>query len=171
MSDDRAVTNQSVPIDSNRAAAYQLAYEEGVRALSEQQAVIDNLRTRAGLLISGAAIATSFLGGAALDRGPTAWTWIAVVFFLLVGAGVLRVLWPQTDWEYAVRPQLLISSYVEHQDPVPLALIHRDVALHMDASYLQNRGQLLRLFRDFRWASVLLTLEVLAWTVELITQS
>lgn len=81
------------------------------------------------------------------------------------------MLWPQTDWEYAVRPQLLISSYVEHQDPVPLALIHRDVALHMDASYLQNRGQLLRLFRDFRWASVLLTLEVLAWTVELITQS
>jgi hypothetical protein len=38
--------------------AYGLAFSEGVRALSEQQAVIDGFRTRSLLLLSGAAIAT-----------------------------------------------------------------------------------------------------------------
>ena len=41
---------------------YKVAYDEAVRALSEQQGVIDSLRTRAGILLSAAAITTSFLG-------------------------------------------------------------------------------------------------------------
>ena len=117
------------------AAGYELAYQEGVRALSEQQAVIDGFRTRAGLLMSGAAIATSFLGGAALDKWTTVWTWLAVGSFILLGACVLAILWPRHDWEYAVRPERLIENYVEHPDPLPLPLIHRDLALHMDNAY------------------------------------
>jgi hypothetical protein len=35
---------------------YKVAYDEAVRALSEQQGVIDSFRTRAGLLFSAAAI-------------------------------------------------------------------------------------------------------------------
>jgi hypothetical protein len=41
---------------------YRIAYDEAVRALSEQQAVIDSFRSRAGLLLSSTAITTSFLG-------------------------------------------------------------------------------------------------------------
>jgi hypothetical protein len=59
-------------------ASYELAYAEGVRALIEQQAVIDSFRTRAGLLISGAAIATSFFGQASLRDGPSLWSWLAI---------------------------------------------------------------------------------------------
>ena len=55
-------------IDPERSAAYELAYQEGVRALDEQRVVIDAFRTRAGLLLSAAAIATSFLGRAALQE-------------------------------------------------------------------------------------------------------
>lgn len=51
---------------------YKVAYEEAVRALSEQQAVIDSFRNRAGMLFSAAAIATSFLGGQALHGGNAA---------------------------------------------------------------------------------------------------
>lgn len=153
------------------AAAYELAYTEGVRALSEQQAVIDNFRTRAGLLLSGAAIATSFLGNAAIESGTTAWTWVAISLFVLLGAFVLLVLWPRRDWEYTIRPELLIENYIEHPEPLNLSEIHRDLALHMDRSYLQNRGQLLRLIRYFRLASIFLMLEVLAWVVDLIGQS
>jgi hypothetical protein len=61
---------------------YALAFSEGVRALSEQQAVIDSFRTRSGLLLSGAAIATSFLGQASLDRGTTFFTWLAIALFV-----------------------------------------------------------------------------------------
>jgi hypothetical protein len=54
------------------ASPYRIAYEEAVRALSQQHEMIDSLRTRAGLLLPAAAITTSFLGAQALDTGsPT----------------------------------------------------------------------------------------------------
>jgi hypothetical protein len=148
--------------------AYALAFGEGVRALSEQQAVIDSFRTRSGLLLSGAAIATSFLGQASLERGTSFVTWLAIGMFIVLGAAVIAILWPRGDWEYAIRPELVIANYIEHPEPLNLAGIHRDLALHMDRSYLRNRGQLLRLVWLFRSASVLLIVEILAWVVDLI---
>jgi hypothetical protein len=150
---------------------YELAFSEGVRALSEQQAVIDSFRTRSGLLLSGAAIATSFLGQAALDRGTSFFTWLAITLFATLGAAVIAILWPRNDWEYAIRPELLIANYIEHPKPLPLEQIHRDLALHMDRSYLRNRGQLLHLVWLFRAASILLTVEVVAWVVDLVVQA
>lgn len=133
------------------AAAYELAYREGVRALSEQQIVTDSFRTRAGLLLSGAAIATSFLGQAALDRGTTAFTWFAIAAFVALGGAVLGILWPRRDWEYAMRPELLIENYIEHPQPLRMPEIHRDLALHMDRSYLQNRGHSCGSLGCFGW--------------------
>ena len=142
-----------------------------MRALSEQQAVIDSFRTRSGLLLSGAAIATSFLGQASLARGTTFFTWLAVGLFVVLGAAVIAILWPRGDWEYSVRPELLITNYIEHAEPLEIPEIHRDLALHMDSSYLRNRGQLLRLVWLFRLASILLICEVVAWVVDLIIQA
>lgn len=64
---------------------YKVPYDEAVRALSEQQGVIDSFlidsfRTRAGLLLSAAAITTSFLGAQALNGGDSnlaAWLGLA----------------------------------------------------------------------------------------------
>jgi hypothetical protein len=157
------------PEDADDAAeAYELAYAEAVRALSQQQIVIDNLRTRAGVLLSGAAIATSFLGQAALRRGTTVWSWLAITAFLLLGTAILLILWPRHDWRYAIRPRALIENYIEHADSLPVPAIHRDLTLHMDDSYLRNRWQLLELVRYLRGASVLLMLEVVAWVVDLL---
>ena len=152
-------------------ASYELAYAEGVRPLIEQQAVIDSFRTRAGLLISGAAIATSFFGQASLRDGPSLWSWLAIAAFILLGLAVVLILWPRHDWQYLVRPSKVIASYIEHHEPVPLKLIHRDLALHMDAAWLANRGQLLELVLYFRAACVLLTLEVFLWVVDLVSRS
>ena len=80
--------------------AYALAFTQGVRALSEQQAVIDGFRTRSGLLLSGAAIATSFFGQASLAHGTSFFTWLAVAMFVLLGAAVIAILWPRGDWEW-----------------------------------------------------------------------
>ena len=50
----------------SRRASYELAYEEAVRMLSQQERYLDTLGMRSGVLLSAAAIATSFLGGQAL---------------------------------------------------------------------------------------------------------
>lgn len=119
---------------SNAESAYKLAYDEGVRALSQQQTVIDSFRTRAGLLLSAAAITTSFLGAQALAAGdPNLATWTALASFFFLGVACLAILWPR-EWEFTADPRDVIATYIEAEDPLPLDAIHRDLALHMEDS-------------------------------------
>lgn len=152
-------------------SAYELAYHEAVRALSQQQTVIDSFRTRAGLLLSAAAITTSFLGAQALGQGdPSLATWLALACFLGLGIGCLAILWPR-QWEFTADPRDVIATYIESDDPLPLQGIHRDLALHMEDSYRDNRGGLEQLTVYFRVASALLTLEVILWVIDLVSKT
>jgi hypothetical protein len=51
---------------------YELAYQEALRAITQQQAALESLRGRAGVLLAVAAIVTSFLGGFALGQASRA---------------------------------------------------------------------------------------------------
>jgi hypothetical protein len=56
-------------------------------------------------------------------------------------------------------------------DPLPLPMIHRDLALHMGRSASLNRTQLRWLMVAFRAGALLLMAEVIAWVIVLINQS
>jgi hypothetical protein len=53
--------------------AYLLAFDEAKRALDEQERAVFELRSRAGQLIAGAAITTSFFGGQAVRHHLHPW--------------------------------------------------------------------------------------------------
>lgn len=152
---------------------YALAYEEARRALEDQEGTVTELRARAGTLIAGAAIATSFFGGQTLT-GPriVASGWIAIACFVLLGFVVLIVLWPRHDWEFSLAPDRFIATYLEpaNGDPLDIHLIQRDLALHMGRSAELNRRQLRILMIAFRLGALLLVAEVLAWVVALYTR-
>jgi len=83
---------------TGEGALYEVAYEEASRALSEQLSLIDSFRTRAGLLLSAAAITTSVLGAQALDHGPIGYAaWAALVSFFAV-AIISLVILRQREW-------------------------------------------------------------------------
>jgi hypothetical protein len=50
----------------NEAKSYGLAFEEAGRALDAQERAVNELRSRAGVLIAAAAITTSFFGSRAI---------------------------------------------------------------------------------------------------------
>jgi hypothetical protein len=131
--------------------------------------VVDELRSRAGTLISAAAITTSFFGSQVLNRGVPPIAWVAIGAFVALGFSVLMTLWPRHDWQYALSASKLIATYVESSEngPQPLAVVHRDLALHMDASAAQNGNQLRTLMRALRIGALLLMVEVVAWVVAL----
>ena len=157
--------------DAELASAYELAYDEAVRALSQQQTVIDSFRTRAGLLLSAAAITTSFLGAQALSEGnPNVASWAALACFFGLGLAALAILWPR-QWEFTADPRDVIATYIEADEPLSLDAIRRDLALHMENSYVENRAGLERLIIYFRLASGLLTLEVILWIVDLASKT
>ena len=153
--------------DEDAANAYELAFEEAARALDAQERAVNELRSRAGVLIAAAAITTSFFG----SRGVTGdhlsgWVWAAVGTFIVVGGCVLLVLWPRSDWSFSASAADIIAEYIE-PDPVALPDVYRDLALHRAAAYDRNARQLGRLFTVFRVGLVVLVVEVAAWVVAL----
>ena len=164
-----------VPSDDNAAAGYELAYTEARRALDDQERVVSELRTRAGVLIAAAAITTSFFGNEALTRASIGYaSWLAIGCFCLLGFTVMAILWPRRDWMFSVNARAFIATYLEPYGPEPygpdaepmaLPMIHRDLALHMEDSFDSNRRQLRVLMGSFRAGAVLLLAEVVAWVV------
>jgi hypothetical protein len=87
-------------MEVDKRDAYKLAYDEAVRGLAHQQSRLDDFRARAGIVLSAAAIATSLLGGQALQRGSTTlWAWVALACFIGVSALTLLLLLPRR-WEF-----------------------------------------------------------------------
>ncbi|HEX5857669.1 MAG TPA: hypothetical protein VFY91_06130, partial [Microbacterium sp.] len=64
---DRDPSEEIARLNAGAAPAYELAYEEARRALDGQERALGAVRTRAGVVLSAAAIVTSFLGGQALS--------------------------------------------------------------------------------------------------------
>jgi hypothetical protein len=148
---------------------YKVAYDEAVRALSEQHAVVESFRNRAGLLFSAAAVTTSFLGGQALHGGNlNSASWLALLCFVAVATASLIVLWPRR-WEGGVSPRDVIETYVEAEEAAPIEELHRDLSIHMHNSYLENREGLKQLAVFLQVASGRLTLEVLCWVIAVAT--
>lgn len=157
--------------EADKDLPYRIAYDEAVRALSQQQGMIDSLRTRAGLLLSAAAITTSFLGAQALDGGaPTAATWLALASFVSLSVAALAILWPHR-LEFTANPANVIESYVETKEPLSAAEIHRDLSLHMHDSYADNLAGQKQLASRFRLAGALLTVEVIFWIIDLASKA
>ena len=70
--------------------AYELAFTEAVRALETQNASLDGVRNRAGIVISAAAIVAGFLGPATLHAD--AWGYVAAILFVAACVGAIDVL-------------------------------------------------------------------------------
>jgi hypothetical protein len=146
---------------------YELVYTEAVRALAEQRTAVEALRTRAGILLSGAAITSSLLGRQAFAAHVTVAGWLALLCFLGLVGSLLAVLWPGTERQTTPRSSTLIESYIEREDAAPLHVIQRDLALHMEAAFKENETELGRWSRSFRRAALLFSVEVLMLIVDL----
>lgn len=146
-------------------------HDEAVRALSQQQGMIDSLRTRTGLLLSAAAITTSFLGAQALNDGdPGLATWLALASFVSLSIAALAILWPHS-LEFTASSANVIENYIETEEPLSVAEIHRDLSLHMHDSYAENLVGQKQLASRFRLAGVLLTIEVILWIIDLASKA
>lgn len=142
---------------------YKVAYDEAVRALSEQQAVVESVRSRAGLLLSVAAITTSFLGSQAFQAARlSVLAWLALLAFLLMASISLAILWPR-DWDVTANPREVLQALIESDGPTPVVELHRDLSLHMHASYLENRLGLEQLALLFELAGASMAVEVVLW--------
>ena len=151
-------------------------YEASNRSLDRQGAALDNIRARAGTLLAGAAIVTSFLGAEALkDPGLTPGTFdrslqrsevVAIVAFVGLAVTVLIVLWPR-KFKFRISPGYYLKNHVEVSDPWTTERLQRNLAIWQERHVAENQGKLDCMMKWFQVGSILLVVEVVAWLVNL----
>jgi hypothetical protein len=146
-----------------RAALYALAFEEAGRALEGQRQLLADLRSRSAGVVATAAVVATILGASPVGDGHGAAFYVAAAAFLGVSASAFGLLW-LGDLEMTVDPEALLREYAE---PLrfPMALVHRDLALHRAASVARNRRTISRMIVLLRLAVASLAVEVIAWLV------
>ncbi len=146
-------------------ARVKLSYDESVRGLNMQSTAVDELRSRTGVLIAAATVASAFLGRLRSHDTPASY-W-ANIFGLLTFIGViglsLGVLWPSEAWEFVYDPAVLENDYFVAD--VDVTEMCRATSLGNAGSHQRNLSRLNNRFKLFRLASIALLVDVLLWLV------
>jgi hypothetical protein len=159
------MTARSPSADDDTRAAF--VYQEALRGLLQQQAAVESLHGRAATLIFAASFVSSLLGARALEDGVGAWDWTALGLLVAIGALAVLMLWPYYNLTFRFDPEELLARYVDVPEPVPMAELHRELALRIKADWMRN-GRIVRRLREaMQVALILLLAEIVVWLVSI----
>jgi hypothetical protein len=146
-----------------------LAYELSMRALNQQENLLVEVRARTGVLLAATAIATSLLGGRALDDGDR--TIIDLVAISLALASLVLsvyVLAPKRDLTFALDGPAAYEYFSASHAGVEEA--HRDLAYWNREAWEENQSIIDTLIRFFKWSCYALVGSVILWSAGLALQ-
>jgi hypothetical protein len=149
----------------------EIVYDETVRAIEQQPHLLNELRSRAAVVLAASGVIGGVVGKAANDSGGIgAAGGIAVVLLVAVACLCVWVLLPKWDqWKFVSSAAILLADHVDvptRNDPQKL---YRFLAEELERGYDHNERKLKSLYQRFWWACVLLTVDVGMWLLELIT--
>ncbi len=143
----------------------ELAYQLALRSLDQQQAGLDELRSRTNTLLAAAAVSASFLGAPAIDRGGVSvWLLLAAVAFAATLGLCLFVLIP-TPVIFALDGTRVYETLYEHEDE-PLE-VHRRLAYWLQSFHAENAPKIEQRRARFRDAALTLGAQVILLGVAL----
>lgn len=146
----------------------ELAYSEAVRSIEQQARLLDELRSRAGVLLTGASIAGSLFGvGAVGKTNFDLLAALAVLSFCCVLALTLAILWPRGEWRWALGATVLLEDWVDEPRCGDAPAMTRFIAQTIEANWRTNQDRLDHMMVLFQIAGAALGLEVIFWTLKL----
>jgi hypothetical protein len=150
---------QPPPADERLAAAWTLALGD----LDTQRASVDELRTRVGVLIAAAGIATSVLSSNALakTKGVPVGAVVGTCAAAALVCVCIGILWPRKWKGHYTRAHRLHRLYVD--TGTDLDYMHRDMALHASRDYWENQQRLDRMYNWYAAALLLLLVDFAGW--------
>lgn len=147
---------------------YELIYEEAQKELERQALRLDEVRGRAGAILTAASISSALLGTTVVidvrdERSVVAS--VAIGAFAVLGLLTAYVLFPRRDWYFGHNVLALIGT--ADADDYDLPSFQRELACQTYDLAVANEAQLKWLYRAIGSAAVMLVVEVIAWLVEL----
>ncbi len=144
----------------------ELAYRSSAQALVQQEAGLNELRSRPGTLLAANAVTASFLGAAALKRGsPDTAAALAVVCFALSLGTALYILLPRSGLRFSVSGSVLYEALYDCGEDAEE--IHRRTAYWLEEFWSANQVTIDRRYPFFTMAVVTLALELVLWAADL----
>ncbi len=147
----------------------QLAYDLSMRALNQQENLLTEVRARTGLLLAATAVATSLLGGRALDDGErTVLDLLAIALALVSLVLSVYVLAPKRDLTFALDGPAAYEYFTAGQ--ATLVEAHRDLAYWNREAWEENQVIIDSMIRFFKWSCYTLVAAVVLWSAGLALQ-
>jgi hypothetical protein len=144
----------------------ELGYDLSRQALQQQEAALDELRSRTGTLLTANALVASFLGSRALISGGTDWLDVlGLVAAVASIVGSVYVLLPKRNLRFVLDGASVYEYFVEADSDLPEA--HRAIAYWNRYVCDANQTSIDRIVRWFRWACVMLIAAVVLWSSSL----
>jgi hypothetical protein len=136
-----------------------IAYEASLRTLDKQDELLQELRSRTGLLLAASSLAASFLGEPALDEGSRPVAVTALAAFAVSVLASLYVLFPRRDLVTSLAGPTLYERLFEFATDT--SEVHRRLAYDLDRFWESNDRTVRKLIRGFGLAIIALGIEVL----------
>lgn len=139
----------------------QLAYEAALRRLDKQEGVLNELRSRTGVLLAASSLAASFLGRHAFQRPmSTAIAVLALLAFVVSIVASVYVLIPRLDeFVFALTGSAVYEELYGFRDHLPE--VHRRLTYDLGGFWEANNRKITTLFRAFFVGATALVLEVI----------
>ena len=143
-----------------------LAYALSLRALEQQERVLEELRARTGVLLAATALVASFLGGRALSSAASPWFTLpgvaAATASILLAVYLLA---PKSKLEFALDGAAVYEHFAGEGADIPET--HRTLAYWLSDAWASNQETIDRLVRLFAFACAALVAAVLVWALAL----
>ena len=138
-----------------------LAYEAALRGLDKQEGLLEELRTRTGVLLAASSLAASFLGQQAFqDPSPRGLTIAALTAFIVsIGASVY-ILMPKEDLYFSEAGAGLYEGLYGVRGDI--AEVYRRLAYELDRFWDSNDTTVVKLSHTYRLAASALVIEILS---------
>jgi hypothetical protein len=144
----------------------EISYQSAVQALGQQEATLNELRSRTGTLLAAEALTTSFLGSAAIQHGALALPGrLAITCFAVSLCTALCILLPWRGLRFSLSGLRLYESlhgFGEDEEE-----IHCRAAYWLEALWARNAAVMARLYPLFSMSVAALTLELVLWALAL----
>ena len=147
--------------------AYRFLYEQARFNLARQEAALDELRTRTGILVAAATVVTSFLGQEAARDGWGLTGNLGLGAFVIVIGLWVYVLWPTYGWIFSNDVTVLREDYIESEPPRSMQDTYAILADKHACHIAGNESRLRWLYRAFRGGIILIAVEVVALLYDL----
>jgi hypothetical protein len=156
----------NMPDDSELKEATALLWDEARHQIDEQRSTLESLRSRSIALLSVASLVAALFAPHVFEEAHRWWVDVAIpaalVAFALCALIVVWVLAPKHNWEFSQN----LGSYFEdirNKKNVTPEEVTYNLAKDSQASRGRNETKLKCLHKGFRWACVLLGIQVIAW--------